>query len=256
MDRVRLAAEWLREARRILPFTGAGISTESGIPDFRGPQGLWRTRDPARWEIDRYRRDPEVRREMWLARLSSPVDLARPNPAHRALVTLERTGRAPVVVTQNTDGLHRDAGSTDVIELHGTARSAVCLDCRRHLAIETVLDRVREGDSDPRCERCGGLLKTATISFGENLVEADLARAMDAARRCDLCLVVGSTLAVWPAAGVPLEAVRGGARLVIVNRGETALDASADVLLDGPAGKLLPRLVRLAHPGLSTPGPG
>ncbi len=250
MEPLELAATRLQGARRILVFTGAGTSTESGIPDFRGPHGVWRSRDPSRWDLSAYLADPEVRRERWLDRLSSPVDAARPNAAHRAVVALERTGRAPVVVTQNIDGLHQVAGSSDVIELHGTTRAAVCLGCSRRLSIDSVLDRVREGDADPHCEGCGGILKTATISFGQNLVVADVERAMEEARRCDLCLAVGSTLSVWPAAGVPLEAVRGGATLVILNQGETDLDATADLLLDGPAGILLPGLVRLAFPAV------
>lgn len=250
MDQRQRVVAWLAEARRILVFTGAGISTESGIPDFRGPQGVWRSRDPARWTIDRYLADPEVRRERWLDRLASPVEAARPNAAHLAVAALERTGRAPVVVTQNIDGLHQLAGSTDVIELHGTTRAAVCLDCRRRSSIEVVLDRVREGDTDPRCETCGGLLKTATVSFGEALDEADLERAMREADRCDVCLAVGSTLSVWPAAGVPVRAVETGARLVIVNQGETDLDAVADAILEGAAGEVLPALIRGAFPGV------
>jgi NAD-dependent deacetylase len=253
MGPLELAASRLRQARRILVFTGAGISTESGIPDFRGPQGVWRTRDPSRWDFAAYLADPEVRRERWLDRLWSPIDAARPNPAHHAVVDLERAGRAPVVVTQNIDGLHQMAGSSDVIELHGSTRAVVCLGCSRRLPVDSVLDRVREGDTDPHCERCGGILKTATISFGQSLVVADVERAMEEARRCDLCLAIGSTLSVWPAAGVPLEAVRGGAALVILNQGETDLDASADLLLDGSAGALLPQVVQLAFPEVGSP---
>ena len=246
---VRRVAGWIRSARRVLVFTGAGISTASGIPDFRGPEGVWTRRDPARWTIQAYLRDPEVRRERWLDRLESPIERARPNPAHRAVVDLERRGMAPVVVTQNIDGLHQMAGSTDVIELHGTTRDVVCLGCARRLPAEPVLDRVREGDHDPRCELCGDLLKTATISFGQALVEADVERAMNEAARCDLCLAVGSTLSVWPAAGVPVEAVRSGARLVVVNDGRTELDRSADALLAGRAEELLPALVRAVEAG-------
>src|SRR5207244_3819460 len=215
------ALRWLLSARRILVFTGAGISTESGIPDFRGPQGVWRTRDPARYTIQNYVRDAEVRRERWHDRLGSPVDAAQPNAAHLAVTRLQRAGRAPVVVTQNIDGLHQAAGSVDVIELHGTTLEAICLECERRLAIQTVLDRVREGDDDPRCELCGGLLKTATISFGQRLVDADVERAMAQAEHCDACLAIGSTLSVWPAAGVPAHAVRSGPPLVIVNEGDT-----------------------------------
>jgi len=237
------ACSLLRPAKRILVFTGAGISTESGIPDFRGPQGVWRTRDPARYTIANYLADPEVRRERWRDRLDSPVDVARPNAAHHAVTRLQRAGLAPVVVTQNIDGLHQLAGTMRVIELHGTTREAACLDCSRRLAIATVLDRVREGDDDPHCELCGGLLKTATISFGQRLLDQDVDAAMSEAARCDACLAVGSTLSVWPAAGVPAQSVRNGAPLVIVNDGPTDLDDAATVIISGRAGEVLPRVV-------------
>lgn len=237
------ALRWLSAARRILVFTGAGISTESGIPDYRGPQGVWRTRDPANYTIQRYLADPAVRRERWLDRLASPIDDAVPNAAHEAITRLQRAGLAGVVVTQNIDGLHQLAGTRDVIELHGTTREAMCLECGRRMPVATVLDRVREGDEDPHCELCGGLLKTATISFGQRLVDSDVDRAMAEARRCDVCLAVGSTLSVWPAAGVPVTAVHSGARLVIVNQGPTDLDGMADAIVSAPAGEALPALV-------------
>jgi NAD-dependent protein deacetylase/lipoamidase len=236
-------AGWLAEARRALVFTGAGISTESGIPDFRGPNGIWKTRDPLRYTIQNYLADPEVRREAWQLRLDSPVDRAEPNAAHRAVFELEAMGVVEAVVTQNIDGLHQAAGSGNVIELHGTTRLAGCLSCGRRMPMEVVLDRVREGDLDPTCEACGGLLKSATISFGQALVEADVDRAMAYAESCDLCLCVGSTLSVWPAAGVPLQAARTGAPLVIVNDGETDLDGAASAVIGGRAGIVLPALV-------------
>jgi NAD-dependent deacetylase len=240
-------AEWVAGARRILVFTGAGISTESGIPDFRGPNGVWRTRDPLRYTIQNYLADAEVRREAWQLRLTSPVDRAEPNAAHRALAELEEMGVVAAVVTQNVDGLHQAAGSRTVIELHGTTRQAGCLDCGRRLPMETALDRVREGDLDPTCEVCGGLLKAATISFGQALVEADLERAAAYADECDLCLAVGSTLSVWPAAGIPLRAARNGGRLVIVNDGDTDLDDAASAVVRGRAGTVLPALVEAAR---------
>lgn len=243
VDEIEAARRLLRGARRVLVVTGAGVSTESGIPDFRGPQGVWRTRDPSLWTIDRYLADPAVRRERWLERLSAPVEAAQPGAAHRALARLERSGRLLLLVTQNIDGLHHMAGSERVVEIHGTTRQAVCLTCGRRLPVATVLDRVREGDDDPHCELCGGLLKTATISFGQALVEEDLERSFAAARACDLCLAVGSTLSVWPAAGVPAEAVRCGAPLVIVNDGETDLDRAASLRISGRAGAVLEGLV-------------
>lgn len=236
-------ARWIAEARRVLVFTGAGISTESGIPDFRGPNGVWKTRDPLRFTIQNYIADAEVRREAWQLRLESPVDAAQPNAGHRAVVDLERMGKVEAVVTQNIDGLHQAAGSSNVVELHGTTREAGCLGCGRRMPIAVVLDRVREGDADPTCESCGGLLKAATISFGQALVEADVDRAMNYATGCDVCLAVGSTLSVWPAAGVPLHAARTGALLVIVNDGETDLDITASAVIRGRAGTVLPALV-------------
>jgi NAD-dependent deacetylase len=238
-----VVAGWLRDAGRVVVFTGAGISTESGIPDFRGPNGVWKTRDPLRYTIQNYLADPEVRRESWQLRLSSAVDAAQPNAGHRAVAALEESGRVTAVVTQNIDGLHQAAGSRNVIELHGTTREAGCLSCGRRMPMSVALERVREGELDPTCESCGGLLKAATISFGQALIEADMDRAMDFAGACDMCLAVGSTLSVWPAAGVPLHAARTGARLVIVNDGETDLDITASAILRGRAGTVLPALV-------------
>jgi NAD-dependent deacetylase len=234
--------EWIVDAPRVLVFTGAGISTESGIPDFRGPNGLWKTRDPARYTLQNYVRDAEVRRESWQMRLASPMDEAQPNEGHRAIVDLERQGKVRVVVTQNIDGLHQKAGSSDVIELHGTTRQAGCLDCGRRMPMSVALDRVREGDADPHCELCGGLLKAATISFGQQLIDRDVERAMAEAQASQVCIAAGSTLSVWPAAGVPLEAARHGARLVIVNDAETELDDAASALVVGRCGEVLPAL--------------
>jgi NAD-dependent deacetylase len=238
----------LEPARRILVFTGAGISTESGIPDFRGPNGVWRHRDPARYTLQRYVADADVRRERWRDRLDAANGNHQPNAAHAAIARLQHAGRAPVVVTQNIDGLHQDAGSRNVIELHGTSRAVTCLGCRRRLPVDVVLDRVREGDDDPHCELCGGLLKTATISFGQNLVPADIEAAMREADLCDACLAIGSTLSVWPAAGVPVRAVDSGSPLVIVNDGATELDGAARVVVAGRTGEIVPQLVdRLIH---------
>ena len=233
----------LGAARRILVFTGAGISTESGIPDFRGPNGVWRHRDPARYTLQRYLADPDVRRERWHDRLEAADHAYRPNAAHLAITQLQQAGRAPIVVTQNIDGLHQDAGTSNVIELHGTSREVKCLSCSRRLPLDVVLDRVREGDNDPHCELCGGLQKTATISFGQNLVAGDIEAAMQEADRCDACLAIGSTLSVWPAAGVPARAVNNGAPLVIVNDGATELDNAAQMVVSGRAGTVVPALV-------------
>ena len=243
-DRLSVVAAWLVRARRVLVFTGAGISTESGIPDFRGPNGLWKTRDPMRYTLQNFVADPEIRRESWQNRLNSTFGDAEPNAGHRAVAEMERSGRVRTVVTQNIDGLHQRAGSTDVIELHGTTREAACLSCARRMPIDVVLDRVREGDHDPHCEVCGGLLKTATISFGQQLIDADVERALTEARSCEVCIAAGSTLSVWPAAGVPLEAARNGARLIIVNDADTDLDPAAAALIRGRCGEVLPALAK------------
>ena len=227
--------------------TGAGISTESGIPDFRGPQGVW-TRDPKAEKmatIQHYVADPEVRKLAWQTRLDSPAWTAEPNAGHRALVVLERRGKLDTLITQNVDGLHVKAGSdpTRIVEIHGTMREVVCLSCNERAPMERALARVRAGEADPACRSCGGILKSATISFGQALVREDLERAQRAAGLCDLLLAIGTTLAVFPIAGVVPVAKEAGARVVILNAEPTAMDDLADVVLRGSIGQVLPRLV-------------
>ncbi|HEY8450989.1 MAG TPA: Sir2 family NAD-dependent protein deacetylase [Natronosporangium sp.] len=246
-------AGWLVEAQRVTVLTGAGISTDSGIPDFRGPQGVW-TRDPsaqALVTIDAYLADPEVRRRAWQARLTHPVWQAEPNAGHRALVDLERSGRLRALITQNIDGLHQRAGSGEdtVIEIHGTMREAVCLSCGLRTPMPEILKRVDAGEEDPPCAECGGIQKSATISFGQALDPDVLEAAVAAARSCDLFLAVGTSLTVQPAAGLCLEAVEHGARLVIINAEETPYDGLADAVLRRPIGETLPRLARIALGG-------
>jgi len=255
---VAAARTLLAEARRVLVLTGAGISTASGIPDFRGPQGLW-TRDPAaerQSSIDAYISDPGLRRQIWRSRLHPTVPQPRPNAGHRTLLALERRRQLALLVTQNVDGLHLDAGHDPalVVEIHGTNRAAVCLRCGARWPMVVVLDRVRGGDEDPHCQEraadgstCGGLVKAATISFGQPLVVADLRRAEAAARTCDLLLAVGTTLAVYPAAGLVPLAAEHGARVVIVNADATELDHLADVIVRGDINDVLPQIVE-DHP--------
>ena len=252
LDRV---AAWIAEADRVVALTGAGISTESGIPDFRGPQGLW-TRDPAaerRATIDAWRQDPELRREAWQYRLSIRGQRLEPNEGHRALAELQRLDRLDLLVTQNIDGLHQDAGANParLVEVHGTAREVVCLACDRRGPVDDVLDRVRSGDHDPHCRDCGGLLKSATISFGQSLVDADLVRARAAAETSDVFLALGTTLSVYPVAWLPLIAKRGGARVVILNGAPTEQDDVADARMMGPLGSTLPALVDRVRARLS-----
>lgn len=243
-------AEWLASARRISVLTGAGISTDSGIPDFRGPQGLW-TKDPASqrlFTLQAYVADPELRVEAWQRRLAHDTWTAVPNAGHVALAELEQAGRLDAIVTQNIDGLHQRAGSSPdvVIEIHGTIWQVECLACDRRTPMQATLDRVRTGEADPPCLACGGLLKSATISFGQSLVPAVLRRAQQAAQSCDLFLAVGTSLTVQPAAGLCRVALTAGARLVIVNAEPTPYDDRADAVLREPISAVLPQLVAVA----------
>lgn len=240
-------ASLLGTARAVTVLTGAGISTDSGIPDFRGPQGVW-TKDPAAQRmvsLDAYVADRDLRVRAWHSRMAHPAWTAEPNAGHDALVALERSGRLRALVTQNIDGLHRRAGNdaARVLEIHGTLFEAECLSCDNRVPMRAVLDRVGAGEPDPPCLRCGGILKSATVSFGQPLDPSVLAAAIDAARECDLFLAVGTTLQVQPAASLVRIAVESGARLVIVNRDPTPYDDAADVRLGGSISEVLPRLV-------------
>jgi NAD-dependent deacetylase len=246
-DQTAVAAGWVAEATRIVVLTGAGISTDSGIPDFRGPNGVW-TRDPAAEkasDISHYLGDPEVRRAAWRNRLVHPAWTARPNPAHAAIVALERGGRLSAVVTQNIDGLHQRAGSDPdrVIEVHGTVWFTRCWDCSDRRPMAETLERVRDGDPDPACTVCGGILKSDTISFGQSLVPEVIDRAFAVSSGCDLMVAVGSTLGVFPVAGCVPAARRAGARVVIVNGQETAMDDEADAVIRGSISEVLPPLL-------------
>jgi NAD-dependent deacetylase len=245
---IETARGWIDQADRIVALTGAGISTDSGIPDFRGPQGVW-TKNPQAEKLatlQNYLADPDVRKQAWRSRLESPAWLAEPNDGHRALVILERRGKLDTLITQNVDGLHLKAGSSParVVEIHGTIREVNCLSCGERAPMDRALERVRAGEEDPACRTCGGILKSATISFGQSLVPEDLRRAELAAERCDLMLAVGSTLSVYPIAGVVPVAKRAGARVLIVNAEPTAMDDLADTVLQGSISAILPRVVR------------
>ena len=244
IDAVR---EWIREAERLVVLTGAGISTDSGIPDFRGPNGLW-TKNPdaeKQANLSYYVSDPEVRRRSWQTRIASPLFSASPNAGHDAIAELDRQGRLHLLITQNVDGLHIAAGvdPSRVVEIHGNVREWACLTCEARGPIEDALERVRLGEEDPGCPACGGIIKTATISFGQNLVPEDLERSEVAALEADLLLAVGSTLQVYPAAGVVPIAKNAGARLVIVNNEPTPFDPMADAVFREPIGEVLPALV-------------
>ncbi len=237
----------LLAAKHVVILTGAGMSTESGIPDFRGPNGVW-TKDPSAEKtasLQHYLSDPEVRARAWQTRLTSPMWAAEPNAGHRALVELEQLVHLDLLVTQNIDGLHPKAGTSPekLVEIHGTVHEAECLACGFRGPMVETLARVAAGETDPECVECGGILKSATISFGQNLVEADLLRSQRAALGCDLFLALGSSLGVNPAAALPEIAVRGGAGLAVLNAQPTPFDAVARWISRRPLGEVLPELV-------------
>jgi NAD-dependent deacetylase len=236
-------AEALREDGPAVVLTGAGVSTESGIPDFRSPSGVWAQFDPLEYaSLDAFRRDPEKVWRFYAPRFSMLTD-AEPNPAHLALAELEELGHVRTIVTQNIDLLHRRAGSRDVIEVHGSIATSTCPACGREYRLDAVLPLLDAGDGAPRCTACGAVLKPGVVFFGELLPRVAIDRAHEVAREASLCLVVGSTLEVHPVAELPLETMRAGGRLAIVNRGPTALDGRATIRLEGLAGELLPQVV-------------
>jgi len=244
MDRVRT---WIANAKRVVVLTGAGISTDSGIPDFRGPQGVW-TKNPKAEklsDIRHYIADPEVRRLSWQSRLDHPAWNAKPNAGHKALVELEKRGTLHALITQNIDELHQMAGNSPekVIEVHGTMRKVACLGCGWRGPMQETLDRVRAGEADPRCRGCGGILKSATISFGQPLVPEVINRAMRAASEADVFLSIGTSLQVYPIADTVPLAKSAGARIVILNAESTPYDEIADATFQDPIGVTLPRLL-------------
>ncbi len=236
-------------AGRIVVLTGAGISTDSGLPDFRGPNGIW-TKNPEAEkssDIRYYVSDPELRAKNWALRAEGRLWAnVAPNVGHRSLVALQERGVLHLLVTQNVDELHQEAGldPTRVVEIHGTTRKAGCLACDYLTTMEAVLERVRQGETDPPCPVCGGIMKSATISFGQALVAEDLARAQAAADAADLLLAIGTSLTVNPIASIVPRAHRGGAALVILNAEETPFDHLADAVVRGSISELLPRIIQ------------
>jgi NAD-dependent deacetylase len=245
---IETARQWIGQAVRVVALTGAGISTDSGIPDFRGPKGLW-TKNPKAEKmatLQHYLADPEVRQLAWQSRMDSPAWWAEPNKGHQALVALERSGQLHALITQNVDELHQAAGNdpNKVIEVHGTMRWAICWECRTRWPMEEILDRVRLGEMDPPCAECGGIIKSDTISFGQNLVPEVIDRAYQVSAECDLLLAVGSTLQVFPVAGCVPTAKKAEARVIIVNAEPTGMDDVADLVLRGSIGEILPAICR------------
>jgi len=229
--------ELIRGAERILVFTGAGISTESGIPDFRGPDGVWTKVDPAEFTIQRYLANPETRRRSWAMRDEGGVLSAKPNGGHKAITDLWNADRLVGCVTQNIDGLHGAAGLPPeaIVEIHGNAHTTQCLDCGNTQTTTAVMERVSAGESDPQCSECGGILKVDVVFFGEPLPEREMTRAMAMAMVADAVITVGSTLSVYPAAYVPLTVAESGRPMVIINQGPTDLDGIAATTIDGSA---------------------
>ncbi len=244
---IRLGSSMIAEAKRILVFSGAGLSTESGIPDFRSPGGLWDRYDPADFHFDRFLAYEETRERYW--RMSSEayavMRKADPNRAHIAIKKIEEAGKLLGIVTQNIDRLHHKAGSSEdlVVELHGNTFFVSCLSCNELSGRDEIEERRSAGETVPHCRKCGGIMKPATVSFGQAMPRDAMDRAFHWAARCDLCMVLGSSLVVYPAASVPMEAARAGARLIIINRDETPMDARADLVIHGSLTSVLGSMV-------------
>lgn len=240
---IHAAARMLGASRWAVVLTGAGVSTESGLPDFRSPGGVWTTVDPARVaSLSAFRADPDTFYHFYKTRLSQ-LGRAAPNPAHHAIARLEAQGIVKLVITQNVDGLHQRAGSREVVEVHGNLREARCAECEVVVSIAEMVAALEAG-ARPRCRRCGGLLRPNVVLFEELLPADAYLRAEEACRRCDTLLVVGSSLEVYPVADLPRLALRQGARLLIVNRDPTPYDEAAHLVLRGAAGEILPAVVR------------
>lgn len=241
-------ARYLSESHRAVAFTGAGISTESGIPDFRSPGGIWSRYQPVMFQD--FLASEAARRQYWRMKKEGYHELrgAKPNAGHHALASLESAGKLLALITQNIDGLHQDAGSRRVLELHGTSRYCLCLECHARYDPDVIQERLEAGLEIPLCDKCGGFLKSATISFGQALPHEVLSEAIELCNKTDMILAIGSSLVVEPAASLPLQAKQNGARLVIINKTATPLDDLADVVLREPIGESLTLVVR--HLGL------
>lgn len=248
-DRILEIAGWVKESNSVIFFTGAGISTESGIPDFRSPGGIWERFDPRLFTYQNFLSSEENRKMQWrlFKEIYEVFTRAEPNPAHRAGAELERKGKLYSIITQNIDGLHQKSGNSPekVIELHGTAEKVECLGCRGLFRKEHIWERMqKEGVSDFRCFYCGGILKPATVLFGEPMPPKAMERAYESVSRCDLCFSIGSSLVVYPAAYFPVMAKQRGAKLVIINKEPTPADHLADAVIHDLAGKTMEELLR------------
>jgi NAD-dependent deacetylase len=242
--KIAKVASLLRESKQAIAFTGAGISTESGVPDFRSPGGVWSKYQPVLFQ--EFLSSEEARRRYWQIKREGYYEMrnARPNHGHRVLARLETAGKIAAIITQNIDGLHHDAGSRNILELHGTSRYCICLKCNQRFDSDSIQQRLEAGLDIPLCDQCGGFIKSATVSFGQALPPQILAEAFDLCLHADLLLAIGSSLVVEPAASLPLQAKQHGARLVIINRDETPLDAWADVVVRTSIGDSLLEIAR------------
>ena len=239
-------AELIVGSKKLVVFTGAGVSTESGISDFRSPGGIWSKFDPEDFTYQKFLKDPEVRKRRWqIFSMFRMVDLVEPNPAHYAIAELDKLGKLDCVITQNVDGLHQKAGVPEekVIELHGTTKWVKCLGCGKRYSMSEIAERLDAGVEEPVCDDCGGILKPATISFGEPMPVRETSEAERRSRECDLMIVVGSSLVVYPAAYMPVHAMESGAKLVIINVGPTPMDRVANVLINEKAGQVMANIL-------------
>jgi NAD-dependent deacetylase len=251
-------AGWIVQSKKTVVFTGAGLSTESGIPDFRSPGGIWDRYNPEDFYFQNFISSEASREKYWqmATEMYEPMKQARPNPAHLAIAEMERLGKLEAVITQNVDGLHLKAGNSPqkVIELHGTAMHISCLHCQKRYERDPIQKRIKEGVKAPVCEDCGGPLKPATISFGQAMPERETQQAYHLSSLCDLFIVIGSSLVVHPAASMPLVAKRGGAKLVIINRDPTPCDDMADAVIHEQAGPTMDGILKELRKGLGIGG--
>jgi NAD-dependent deacetylase len=257
-EKMRQVAEWIIHAKRTVVFGGAGLSTESGIPDFRSPGGVWDKYDPEDFYFQKFLASEASREKYWrmATEMYDPMKKAQPNPAHLAIAEMERLGKLDCVITQNIDGLHHKAGNSEgkIIELHGTAMHVTCLNCKKRYDRDEIQDRIRKGTRIPYCDDCGGPLKPATISFGQSMPEKETEEAYQRSAACDLFIVIGSSLVVQPAASMPLVAKRNDAKLVIINRDPTPYDDMADTVIHGQAGAIMSGILQIVKKKLERKG--
>ena len=255
-EQMEKVAQWIMASKRTVIFAGAGLSTESGIPDFRSPGGVWDRYNPEDFYFQNFISNETSREKYWemATEMYDPMKRAQPNLAHLAIAELEKIGKLDCVITQNIDGLHFKAGNSEekVIELHGTAMSVSCLSCKKRYDRDEIQERIRQGQKAPRCDHCGGILKPATISFGQSMPERETEEAYHRSSLCDLFIVIGSSLVVQPAASMPMIAKQKGAKLVIINRDPTPFDDMADLVIHGQAGSIMDRILENLKQGLGT----